>query len=128
MRIALAIALAGALGSLARYGVGRLTLSLWGEGFPWGTLTVNVLGSFLLAFVLTASLHNHGFLPETLRVAMTTGFLGAFTTFSTFSYESLSMVERGPQWMVFNLLANLLVGLSAGALGIFLATKLWAQS
>lgn len=88
----LLIATAGALGAVARYG-----LSGWVQEraafFPWGTLAVNVLGSFLLGFVfryLEATT-----LPAEWRQAATIGFLGAFTTFSTFSYEAVMLAQDG---------------------------------
>lgn len=88
----LLIAVGGAAGALARYG-----LSGWIQGrtdfFPWGTLAVNVLGSLLLGF--TVRFLEATTLSADLRQAATIGLLGAFTTFSTFSYEAIALAQDG---------------------------------
>jgi CrcB protein len=91
MRIPLAIALGGALGSVARYwlGLGLLPIS---RAFPYGTLVVNVSGSFLLGALLTGL---PSYPPTALRAGLIFGVCGGFTTFSTFSAEFVSLVERG---------------------------------
>jgi len=85
------IAIAGALGAISRYG-----LVSWvdDKNFPWGTMTVNVLGSFLmgLAFVLIVE---KGVVPEDIKPFVMTGFLGAFTTFSAFSLDAWQLLDRG---------------------------------
>jgi CrcB protein len=91
--IHLSILLGGALGALARYSLVGWTHSLVRSGFPWGTLVVNITGCFLLGFTLRwfeASVVS----PE-LRALLTIGFLGAFTTFSTYSYESVALIRDG---------------------------------
>lgn len=86
------VCLGGALGSGARYLV-AVGLARWGAGFPWGTLTVNLLGSFLLAALLgTADVAG---LRSELRLMLGTGMMGGFTTYSTFNLEALRMLERG---------------------------------
>ncbi len=88
----LLIAGAGALGAVARYGLTGWIQERAGF-FPWGTLVVNVLGSFLLGFAfryLEATT-----VPAEWRQALTIGFMGAFTTFSTFSYEAVAMIQDG---------------------------------
>jgi CrcB protein len=86
------IAAGGALGALARYGLAGWVQNRAGF-FPWGTLVVNVLGSFLLGFLFR---YLEAFaVPPEWRQAMTIGFLGAFTTFSTFSYEAVALVQDG---------------------------------
>ncbi len=99
------VALGGALGASLRYGVGLLAQRL-GAGFPFGTVSVNLLGSFLMGvcFVLSAKLDHPRFAP-----LMMTGLLGGFTTFSAFSLDAVSLFERGDA-----LLAGLYVALSVG--------------
>lgn len=89
------IALGGALGSLARYGIGGWIHSRVGAGLPWGTFVVNLTGSLLLGF-LVRLLEGTAASAE-LRAFLTIGLLGAFTTFSTFSYETAMLVQDG-EW------------------------------
>lgn len=93
--IVLLVALGGAVGAVARYSVGGWAQSLVGTTFPLGTMVVNVAGSFLLG--LTISLTDHLALPAELRSLVAIGFLGAFTTFSTFSYEAVVLLSGG-EW------------------------------
>ncbi len=89
------VALGGALGALARYGAGGWIHGVTGAGFPWGTLVVNVAGCFTLGLVmpiLQASIAT----PEA-RAFVAVGLLGGFTTFSTFSFEAMALVQDG-QW------------------------------
>ncbi|MHB1169081.1 MAG: fluoride efflux transporter CrcB [Longimicrobiales bacterium] len=87
------IALGGAAGAVARYGLGGWIQARAGSSFPLGTLVVNVVGSLLLGFVLHY-LEAVRLAPE-LRASITIGLLGAFTTFSTFSYETVEMLGVG---------------------------------
>lgn len=88
------IAAGGALGAVARYGVNITAPSLLGHGFPWATLAVNVIGS--LAMGIAIALMGQVWQPsETMRVFLITGFLGAFTTFSSFSLDTVTLWERG---------------------------------
>lgn len=89
------VALGGAAGAVARYGVGGRVYAWTGAHFPWGTLVVNVTGAFLLGLVLTGFAAS----PYRLQVGavLAIGFLGDFTTFSTFSYETV-MLARDRQW------------------------------
>jgi fluoride exporter len=91
VRTAIAIGVAGALGALARYGVKGAMARPAGE-FPWATFAVNVSGSFLLGFIVTV-LGDRLAVAPWLRAAVTTGFLGAYTTFSTVSLESYRLLE-----------------------------------
>ncbi len=88
------IALAGGLGSLSRYGLTGLVHKLAGGAFPYGTFVVNILGSLLFGLVWGLSEERLSFSPE-LRTIILTGFMGAFTTFSTFAFESTSMLRAG---------------------------------
>ncbi len=89
---ALAIAAGGALGALMRYWVSTATYAWLGRGFPWGTLAVNVLGSFLMGMLYILLLERFSSGPE-MRAFLLIGFLGAFTTFSAFSMETLNLLE-----------------------------------
>jgi CrcB protein len=89
----LLVALGGALGAVARYLVAGWVQGAAGSLFPWSTVAVNGLGSFLLGFILQASLA--GGIGTEYRLLLAVGFLGAFTTFSTFAYESLELLRSG---------------------------------
>ena len=93
MNSILAIAAGGALGALSRYGVNIAAMKALGSGFPYATLAVNVLGSFAIGLCIALFAHVWQ-PPETLRLFIVTGFLGAFTTFSAFSLDFVTLVER----------------------------------
>ncbi len=113
MSFLLAVALGGAVGAVARYSMGLMVSRAFGSAFPYATLGVNVLGSFVMGFLLARYV---GDLPpdHLWRGLLTIGFLGSFTTFSTFSLEAATMIERG-QWAEVSLYigASVLVGLAA---------------
>jgi len=112
------IVLFGALGTLARYGAGRLSRQLLGAGFPYGTLLVNVVGCLLFGLLAELALGSEA-VPRVLKLALTIGFLGAFTTFSTFGYETLQLARDGAlSSAVANGAANLALGLLAVWVGI----------
>jgi fluoride exporter len=115
----------GALGTLARYGVAVATqtwLPREAQGFPWATLTVNVIGSFVLALVVFLALE--GRVSQDTRLAVGTGFCGAFTTFSTFALETDALLTRGA-WTEVTLYVtgNLVLGFVAVLLGKALAAQ-----
>jgi fluoride exporter len=89
----IAIATGGATGALLRFWVSSGVYQLLGRGFPYGTLAVNVLGSLAMGFLYVVLLERTTVTPE-LRGALLIGFLGAFTTFSTFSIETLNLIEQ----------------------------------
>ena len=84
----------GFLGSVARYWLGGVVQRWGGAGFPWGTLAVNVLGSFVIGVVLSLSLER-GVVSPPLRLFLAVGVCGGFTTMSTFSYETFALVAEG---------------------------------
>lgn len=94
MRALVLIGLGGGLGSLARYAIAGLWLPWTRAGFPWGTLLVNVAGSFVIGLVLGGA-GERGWLTPELRLALATGFCGGFTTMSSFSFEALLLLEQG---------------------------------
>ena len=108
----LIVATGGAIGAIARWLLSDYVQKHTGPFFPWGTLTVNVLGSLLLGFVATAALH--GFFSREQRLLLATGFAGAFTTFSTFSYETyMLLAEYSSLYALANIALNLVLGLLA---------------
>lgn len=118
--ILLYVALGGALGAMARYGLSGWVQARAGLGFPWGTLAVNVLGSFLigvtLRYVVVA-----GFTTET-RALLTVGVLSAFTTFSAFTYETVALLEAGQWWRAASYaFGSLAFGIAAVYAGIAVA-------
>ena len=125
MRTSIAIAAAGALGALARWGLG----SWFGQRFPtfpWGTLVINVSGSFVLG-VLFAALVERGIGSPMLRVALMTGLLGAYTTFSTFSLETFRLIEDGAMRSALaNVGLSLVMGLVAVWLGVVAGRAVWS--
>jgi CrcB protein len=94
MKVLLAVACGGAAGATARYLVFVTSSHLFGHGFPFGTLIVNIFGSFLLG-VLAEGMALAWTVPASLRLFLVVGFLGAFTTFSTFSLDVVVLYERG---------------------------------
>lgn len=113
----LAVAAAGAVGALARYVIGGWIAERTTGPFPWGTLVVNASGSLVLGFVFVVLTER--FLPHpNLRLALTVGFLGAYTTFSTFSLETLRLIQDGAVGLAaVNVIASVVSGLLAVYLG-----------
>ena len=107
------------IGGMARHGVGVASLKWFGSGFPYGTILVNILGSLLMGLVAEYWALKSG-LPQSARLFITTGFMGGFTTFSTFSLDTAMLYERGQVWTAAGYaLASVI--LSVGALFIGLA-------
>ncbi|HEX6107618.1 MAG TPA: fluoride efflux transporter CrcB [Gemmatimonadales bacterium] len=120
------IALGSALGGVGRYLVGGLVQRGLGTGLPAGTLVVNVTGSFLVGLFLRYALETPTLTPE-LRAFLTIGFCGGYTTFSTFSYETVALLEDG-EWERAALYAGASLVLAVGAtlLGLLAARGLIA--
>jgi CrcB protein len=112
------ICLGGAAGTGARYLISGWAIAILGTGFPWGTLAVNALGSFLIGGIMHVGLTTQVLSPA-VRIALTTGVLGGFTTYSAFNYESLKYLQDGA-WLlgVTNILVMVMVCLAAGAAGL----------
>ncbi len=113
------VAIGGAIGAVARYGVNISATHLFGHGFPWGTLIVNILGSFLMGVAIVKFSQMQ--ISQELRTMIITGFLGAFTTFSTFSLDTVTLWERGDMTQAFiYVIASVLVSISALFLAMWL--------
>jgi CrcB protein len=122
----LGIAVAGALGALARYGLSGAAHRWLGAGFPWGTLFVNLLGCFVLGLLMEL-VRRTGWVPAEMRAILAIGFLGSLTTFSTFGFETWRALESG-EWAVagLNVVLNLIGGLAFVVAGSMLARWLAA--
>ncbi|MCY4412690.1 MAG: fluoride efflux transporter CrcB, partial [Caldilineaceae bacterium] len=115
------IGLGAVLGANARYFVSLWLAGKLGLAFPYGTLTVNAAGSLLAGFLVAAGSHYFALSPQ-LRLLLIVGFLGSFTTFSTFAVESVTFWQNGRVWGgLVNILANNGISLLCAALGILLA-------
>jgi CrcB protein len=111
------LVIGGALGAPARYFVDGWVEPRVDSVFPWGTFVINVTGSFVLGIITGLALY-HG-LGDVPRAAIATGFCGAYTTFSTFSYETLALIESGEHTRAIgNALGSIAVGLVAAGLGL----------
>jgi fluoride exporter len=115
------ISAGGALGTAARYLLSVWMLEALGPAFPYGTLAVNVIGSFLLGVIMHVGLTT-SLLTPTARLVLGTGVMGGFTTYSTFNYETLRYLQDGAWGMAtLNVGTTLVVCLAAGALGVAVA-------
>ena len=112
------VALGGAVGSMVRYGTGLAATRLIGPGFPWGTLIVNVAGSFVIG-VFVEMIARRFNASEPARLLLVTGFLGGFTTFSSFSLDAASLMERGaPGLAAVYVIGSVVVSLAAVFAGL----------
>lgn len=116
MRTVLGIAIAGAVGALARYGLDGAVSRRAGGAFPWGTFVVNVSGAFLVGFLFTLLTERTTAAPW-VRSTITIGFLGSYTTFSTLAFESYRLGEDGARAIA---AANALGSLAAGLVAVYL--------
>lgn len=115
----------GFLGAVARFAVSRTVNGILGTAFPWGTFLINVSGSFLLAFVATLAAERLIPYPDVWRLSIAIGFVGAYTTFSTFEYETNTLLEDGSWLPAFaNVAGSVIAGFIALKLGIALAKRL----
>jgi len=111
-----------AVGAPARYMTDRIVQTRWDTKFPFGTLTVNVVGSLILGVIMAATLAGS---PTNLDILLGTGFCGALTTYSTFSYETVRLLqERATSTAVTNAVITVIVGIAAAAAGFALTTSI----
>lgn len=124
MKALVFIAMGGAVGAVLRYGVSVSIYSLLGRGFPYGTLFVNVSGSLLMGLLSVLMLERFNVGPE-WRAAVLVGLLGSFTTFSTFSFETLNLLEQGDLMRAMsNIVLSVLVCLVAVWFGVLIGRQL----
>jgi len=123
----LLVCLGGALGSGARYLTALGAAALFGTAFPYGTLIVNIAGSFLVAFLMQTSMTTELFSAD-VRLMLTSGVLGGFTTYSTFNYETLQSFRDGA-WGVgaLNVALTLIGCLAAGVAGLAAARLIFGR-
>ena len=121
MQTMLVVTVGGALGALSRYGLGVWISSKWNHGFPLHTFLINISGAFLLGFIHILFIERLNINPL-WRLGIGVGFLGAFTTFSTFGYEVITLLEGGSLYTAgLYTLLSILVGFTGVALGVGLA-------
>jgi len=112
------VCVGSALGGGARYLISLAALRLLGSSFPYGTLTVNVIGSYLIGLIMHVSLETSA-IPPIVRIFLTTGVMGGLTTYSTFNYETLQLANEGDwRFAIGNVAATVLVCLAAGVVGL----------
>lgn len=117
MKNVILVALGGGLGAALRYSAGLWLASKLGPGFPWGTFFVNVTGSFVIGVVL--ALASGGLLSSEARLFLAVGLMGGYTTFSSYSYETLAMISSGSVLpALVNVFGQLALGLSAVYAGV----------
>lgn len=120
----LLVAVGGAAGALARYGLGVQTLRMWGSAWPYGTFLANISGGLLMGVLVGFLAHRGGPDQERLRILLGVGVLGGFTTFSAFSLETALMIERRTYGQAFGYaLASVVLSVTALFFGLILARK-----
>ena len=123
MKEILLVLIGGGIGSACRYGVSTAAGRVFGDGFAWGTLLVNLLGCLLIGFIV--GLADRAIVSRTIRILLVTGFLGGFTTFSSFSLESMRMILGGSIGKgVLDIGLNVVLGLALTLAGLSLASRL----
>lgn len=121
------IAAGGAFGACSRYLISELCVQIFGRGFPYGTLTVNILGSFIMGG-LVAALDNNLIASEPWRQIIGLGFLGALTTFSTFSMDNVTLIQQGAFLkMGINILFSVVFSISAAWISFQIVSKFFCE-
>ncbi|MCA9667562.1 MAG: fluoride efflux transporter CrcB [Myxococcales bacterium] len=117
----LLVGLGGAVGSIGRYLVGLATQKIAGEGtFPWGTLVANILGSLVLGVIMFGALEARTISPR-MRLALATGLMGGFTTYSSFAFETVHMMRDGAAFTAIGYaLGTTVICLAGSALGYWI--------
>jgi fluoride exporter len=124
MQAYIAIAIGGILGCWARYAMTNLVQTIYGRDFPYATLCINILACFLMGFLFVETLERLTISP-TLRVGILTGFIGGFSTFSTFAMEALLLAEQGDvDKSVLYIVLSISLGMLATYGGVFIARNL----
>jgi CrcB protein len=114
----------GGAGSVLRYAVGLWVEARTGPGFPWGTFAVNVSGCFLIGVLATLA-DEHAWITPAARLALVTGVLGGYTTFSAFGLETWQLVEDGRAWLaVMNVSASVAAGIAAVVAGVAITRQI----
>ncbi len=123
MKNLLFVAMGGAVGAMLRYGISSGIYTWFGRGFPYGTLAVNLLGSFAIGLLSILLIEKFN-VPHEVRLALVVGVLGALTTFSTFSWDTLDLMQQGMMQKAFlNVLLNVVICIGAAWAG-----AQWAKS
>ena len=118
------ISIGAVFGANLRYWVADWAANRWGGGFPYGTFLINMTGSFILGMVI-ALISDHYIIDPRLRILITIGLLGSFTTFSTYTYESIALIQQGQWWLgLVNLFGSSLLGGLSALLGIWIGKLL----
>lgn len=117
----LSIAIGGALGAVSRYLAGNLSVKYFGDSLPYGTFLINIIGCFFMGLLMTLIV-GRGLLPPIGRLFLCVGFLGGFTTFSSFGYETLTLLEEGNLVMAAAYACgSVLLGVLAAGIGVLAA-------
>lgn len=120
----LLVGIGGFVGSVCRYFLAVFVARQLSTSFPFGTLSVNIIGCFLIGMIFALSERSATVSPE-VRILLTTGFCGGFTTFSTFSYESIRLMQDGELlYVAANVVLSVVVGFASTYLGILLIKSL----
>ena len=114
------VMLGGSLGAASRYGIGLLTARLWGSNFPYGTMVVNLTGCFIIGLLFALADRSRLLTPD-VRLLLITGYLGALTTFSSFSMETINDVRAG---LVLQPVVNILINNVGGLLLTYVGLRL----